>query len=144
MSPNIRTAMSGGIVTFEMKEAHLRLLLCASVMRLFCICPPFKRCSGITLLIFSSFLQVARGLFLKMRAENTRTAGICGSSRRKKTAVSVQKLQGVVHKVRKSYRNCHSVASSKVRGVVVRLKKGAGRKELVRSLYIGGRRTSIR
>jgi len=32
--------MSGGIVTFEMKEAHLRLLLCASMMRLFYIHPP--------------------------------------------------------------------------------------------------------
>jgi hypothetical protein len=72
MSPNIRTAMSGGIVTFEMKEAHLRLLLCASMMRLFCIHPQSKRCSGITLLIFSSVLQVARGLFLRLRAENAR------------------------------------------------------------------------
>jgi hypothetical protein len=143
MSPNIRTAMSGGIVTFEMKEAHLRLLLCASVVRLFCIHPPSKRCSGITLLIFSSVLQVARGLFLKLRAENTR---ICRHLRKfapRKTAV-IQKLQEVAHKVTKSYRNPHSVASVSFTDVVVRSKKGSGRKELVRILYIGGRRTSMR
>jgi hypothetical protein len=144
MSPNIRTAMSGGIVTFEMKEAHLRLLLCASMMRLFYIRPPSKRCSGITLLIFSSVLQVARGLFLRLRAENARIYRHLRKFAPQKNCSKSSKLKEVAHKVRKSYCNRHSVASVSFTDVVVRSKKGSGRKELVRILYIGGRRTSMR
>ena len=62
----------------------------------------------------------------------------------KKTAARIQKLQEVAHNVRKSYRNRHNLASVNFRDVVVRLKKGSGRKELVRILYIGRRRTSMR
>ena len=40
MSENMSTAMTGGIVMSEMKEAHLRLLLSPSVTRLFCIHAP--------------------------------------------------------------------------------------------------------
>jgi hypothetical protein len=62
----------------------------------------------------------------------------------KKTAARIKKLGEVVHKVRKSYRNRQNLASVNFMDVVVRLKKGSGRKELVRILYIGRRRTSMR